>query len=895
MVTWYGSFHINAIPGIVTYTVTGQDSTGGMLSCNQRTFMFTIKSCHEAWAISPCYGGTMMLGMRGDSIGATYFWYGPKGFTSTSHDPTKYPAVYTDSGMYYVVRTIGGVHDTDSIFVHVWEKPVIAASNNSPMCTGDMNPDTLQLKANPYVAGETFSWSGPSGFTSGVQNPVLNTFTNTDTGIYTVIVTTDHGCKDTASTHAYLIQQPLPPVIAGTKVYCQSDSVTSFSATPSTVLWYVAPVGGVGTTALPKPYDSTKIVDTFTIFATVKIGSCESDRASFGYRVNRNPKAPTVTGTFDYCQYADTFVPVSVALDPAGGAYALWYTSSTGGTGSKIAPVVNTKIAGTYNYWVSQMLGNCESPRTPVSIVVHPKPVPPSAAAGPYCQFDGALQLTTSKTSGGVIKWYTAYDTTKGYTIAPTPGTLVPGYDTFFVNEISSFGCASNMQMVVVKIKPKPSAPLTRDTTYCQFSKVPALTADSLDASRLVWYKDGSKLAVPPVPTNAMPGTETWFVSQVVDGCESDQTAIKVLTIYKPQFSIMASSPYVCQFDSLWFAYKGPSLVDPAYVWSLPTGASYTLNGEGRSLPTDSVVYVKFDSVAANNYVQLHVTNNHGFCAGDTSFRIKIVPHPTGTSSTKADVCAGDTVSLQLGAKSPNASDFDWRVDGQPLMDNTILSVIAHNSNSGGPFSVSWHDSGRHVITLLTSTEEGCRSIPTDDTINVHNAPDATFTFQTKGGQLCLEDSVMFIAATNNYNYSYLWTPEHYFNNINKGVTWGKVENNHSIVTLRVTDPFGCYATTTQELDPGSCCTVGFPNSFTPNGDGKNDFFRPIFVGYHRFHTFRIANRWGQTVYEGSQSNMKWDGTYNGVPQDMGVYFYYIKYDCGGQTLEKKGDVTLIR
>jgi hypothetical protein len=48
-------------------------------------------------------------------------------------------------------------------------------------------------------------------------------------------------------------------------------------------------------------------------------------------------------------------------------------------------------------------------------------------------------------------------------------------------------------------------------------------------------------------------------------------------------------------------------------------------------------------------------------------------------------------------------------------------------------------------------------------------------------------------------------------------------------------------------------------------------------------------------VFESTNSNPKWDGMYNGVKQDLGVYYYYLRYDCGGKTLEVKGDVTLIR
>ena len=145
------------------------------------------------------------------------------------------------------------------------------------------------------------------------------------------------------------------------------------------------------------------------------------------------------------------------------------------------------------------------------------------------------------------------------------------------------------------------------------------------------------------------------------------------------------------------------------------------------------------------------------------------------------------------------------------------------------------------------------------------------------------------------YNNSYLWQPAHGFNNDNKPVIWGKVEETQSDITLTVTDPFGCVGKSMQQLDASTCCTVLFPNAFTPNGDGKNDVFRPLFNGYHNFHFFRIANRWGQTIFESENSLPSWDGTFNGVAQDIGTYFYYIQYDCGGNTIETKGDVTLIR
>ena len=151
-----------------------------------------------------------------------------------------------------------------------------------------------------------------------------------------------------------------------------------------------------------------------------------------------------------------------------------------------------------------------------------------------------------------------------------------------------------------------------------------------------------------------------------------------------------------------------------------------------------------------------------------------------------------------------------------------------------------------------------------------------------------------FKANTFNYANNYTWFPSHFFAQNMGADVWGRVET-RGYVTLEVSDPFGCVGTDSMLLSPDYCCTISFPSAFTPNGDGKNDLFRPIYQGYHRFQGFRVTNRWGQIVFESTNSNMAWDGKYNGVPQDMDVNYYFIKYDCGGKSLIDKGDVTLIR
>ena len=87
------------------------------------------------------------------------------------------------------------------------------------------------------------------------------------------------------------------------------------------------------------------------------------------------------------------------------------------------------------------------------------------------------------------------------------------------------------------------------------------------------------------------------------------------------------------------------------------------------------------------------------------------------------------------------------------------------------------------------------------------------------------------------------------------------------------------------------------PNAFTPNGVGpdENNYFRPITTGEVTLTTFRIYNRWGQLVYDGTASP-GWDGTFGTVPQPPGSYIYALEYrDQYGTRKQASGEVTLLR
>ncbi len=86
---------------------------------------------------------------------------------------------------------------------------------------------------------------------------------------------------------------------------------------------------------------------------------------------------------------------------------------------------------------------------------------------------------------------------------------------------------------------------------------------------------------------------------------------------------------------------------------------------------------------------------------------------------------------------------------------------------------------------------------------------------------------------------------------------------------------------------------IYFPNTFTPNGDSKND--RWIIKALEAFPAYelKIYNRYGQEIFSDSGSRIPWDGKYNGIDAEPGVYVYFFK--PANSRRFKKGTLLLLR
>ncbi len=144
---------------------------------------------------------------------------------------------------------------------------------------------------------------------------------------------------------------------------------------------------------------------------------------------------------------------------------------------------------------------------------------------------------------------------------------------------------------------------------------------------------------------------------------------------------------------------------------------------------------------------------------------------------------------------------------------------------------------------------------------------------------------------------NFLWSPSIYLDNPAINNPYGFYPDTGMFTyTLKVVSTYGCEGYDTVRVWVVNQAAFFVPTAFTPNGDGLNDVFRPVSVGFRALKSFRVYNRYGQEIYFDDNINNGWDGTFNHKQCDMGTYYWQVTYiDRFGKEGYMKGDVTLVR
>jgi gliding motility-associated-like protein len=196
----------------------------------------------------------------------------------------------------------------------------------------------------------------------------------------------------------------------------------------------------------------------------------------------------------------------------------------------------------------------------------------------------------------------------------------------------------------------------------------------------------------------------------------------------------------------------------------------------------------------------------------------------------------------------------------------------------------SYSKPGKYIVTLKNSI--GCDSVATL-TLTVNQNPDKPFLGNDTS--ICPGDKIILFAGT--YN-NYLWQD----NSVGSSFI-ASAAGNYSVL---VSDANGCTNTGSVTIRMlNDCGDIYFPNAFTPNGDGVNDYFRPVPLEnlfLIKNYTMQVFDRYGKLVFITNDPNQKWDGMYLGKPIGMSTFAWRASYLYKGKSNKvQKGYVVLLR
>ena len=246
--------------------------------------------------------------------------------------------------------------------------------------------------------------------------------------------------------------------------------------------------------------------------------------------------------------------------------------------------------------------------------------------------------------------------------------------------------------------------------------------------------------------------------------------------------------------------------------------------------------------------------------------------------------CAGDPVRLNAWV-SPADPSYTYLWTAGSNLNNPALLNPTYIQNTVGDYA----------LNLFVTSASGCSG---NDSIHLHVKPLAAVTAVPGNTTIGYGDHIQLDAINlSAYPLIYWWTPS------DGSLTNPNINNpiasplDSTTYVVHVMNQWGCRDSASMMIRVIDTSLSGVPTAFTPNGDGLNDEFRIVNMKNKRLVEFSIFNRWGELVYFNATNPTRgWDGTFNGVPQDLGVYNYHIilaKPD--GNNIDLKGTVTLIR
>ncbi len=315
------------------------------------------------------------------------------------------------------------------------------------------------------------------------------------------------------------------------------------------------------------------------------------------------------------------------------------------------------------------------------------------------------------------------------------------------------------------------------------------------------------------------------------------------------------------------------------------TGTSYTYDwSSGASGITGSGSGFSASTLAAGIYT-VTVADVNG-CTTTASVTIGTSGGPSVTLNRQANVCPGDSdgvLSVSVAGGLPDYT-YSWSTGMSSSSAAAEDSVLALKAGS---------------YTLTVTDANGCTGTLTE---TVSNLPGLVPSI-SRDTAIFKGSRVQLVAGGGSM---YLWTPPDSLSG--SGIANPVADPSQTTYyKVIVSDANGCsgldsvLVTVVESTDCDSLNALNaifVPSAFSPNADGQNDVFY-VRIGYLSCLAnmkIEVFDRWGELVFSTSNPDVGWDGKFKGQLMNQAVFFYYLTAaSTSGQTIERKGNITLVR